>query len=229
MTEKTETEIAFERARDHHPTLARQLETYARGLAERRPVTAAAYQALIETLLRGDAGAGAPKPGDTLPPFALPDETGRLRSSRALLADGPLVVSFNRGSWCPMCWLELSALNDRRDTIRRLGGEIVSIVPETQTYSRRLKSRLGLGFPVLSDIDNAYALTLGLATSLSAEIRQIFVAAGINVGLYQRSDAWFVPIPATLVVGRDGIVRRAYVNADFRQRDDPSELISNLA
>ena len=229
MTVKTATELAFERARATHPALARQLEFYVRELAERHPATASAYQALVETLTRCAAGAAAPKVGDPLSPFVLPDEAGRLRSSDALLADGPLVISFNRGSWCPLCWLELTALNDRRADIARLGGGIVSIVPETATHSRRLKARLGLGFPLLTDLDNACALALGLATSLSAEIREIFIGAGIDIGLYQRNDAWFVPIPATLVVDRTRIVRASYVNADFRQRGDLARLIAALS
>jgi peroxiredoxin len=47
--------------------------------------------------------AGAPgrvlKVGDPAPHFALPDGDGQIVDSRALLAQGPLVVTFYRGRW----------------------------------------------------------------------------------------------------------------------------------
>jgi peroxiredoxin len=227
--ESNDTEAAFALARAAHPTLVGQIAAYAAGLAERHPATSVAYRALVETLIGGEAGVGAPKPGDRLPPFVLPDETGHLLTSEALLAVGPLVVSFNRGSWCPMCWLELTALEALREDVTRRGGEIVSIVPEAAVHCRQLKTRLGLGFPVLSDIDNGYALELGLATSLSNELRELFTVAGIDIGLYQRSDAWFVPIPATFVVDRGGLIRATYVNADFHTRGEPADVLAVLS
>ena len=106
---------------------------------------------------------------------------------------------------------------------------MVSITPEVATFSRRLKSRLGLSFPVLTDLDNGYALELGLAMSISDAVRAVYVKAGIDLGTFQRSDGWFLPIPATLVVDRRGIVRHSYVNADFRERIEPESVPELLA
>jgi len=92
-----------------------------------------------------------------------------------------------------------------------------------------LKARLDLPYPVLTDIDNGYALELGLAIALSAEIRESFTARGLDVGAFQNSDAWFVPIPATYIVDRAGVIREAYVNADFRMRIAAEELPRLLA
>ncbi len=219
---------AFDEARAHSDSLTAQLAYYAKALRERRPEVADAYQRLIETLSRGEAGANAPREGDSLPPFLLPDESGRFVASADLLSARPLVVSFNRGAWCTFCWLELSALGERQREVRRRGGELVAIMPETATYARALKERLGLEFPILSDLDNAYALELGLAIALSPEVREIFRAGGTDLGIYQKNDAWFVPIPATFLVDRHGIVRQSYVNVDFRQRLDPVELLEAL-
>lgn len=229
MTERPTMTPDFEAAAALKAPLKARLEHFAAALRERRPEVAEAYQSLIQTLGRGEAGAAAPKEGDALPSFLLPDETGRLVSLSELLAEGPLVISFNRGNWCSFCRLELLALADSYPEVRRHGGQIVSITPETATYGRRLKARLGLPFPVLSDIDNAYALELGLAIALSPEIRTLLKDAGIDLGLYQRNDAWFVPIPAIFLVDRQGIVREAYVNADFRARFDPARLGDKLS
>ncbi len=209
--------------------LSVQLAAFDAALRARNPAAGEAYDGLAEHLVTVDAGANAPSPGDPLPPFQLPDENGRLLSLAELLASGPLVVSFNRGNWCPYCWLELSALEDCFSAIVEGGGSVVSITPEVATFSRRLKNRLGLSFPVLTDLDNGYALELGLAMSVNDAVRAVYVKVGIDLGTFQRSDGWFLPIPATLVVDRQGIVRHSYVNADFRERIEPRSVPELLA
>ncbi len=219
----------FDAARALDGPLSAQLAAYDALLRARNPAAGEAYHGLVEHLATVDTGANAPSAGDSLPPFQLPDENGRLLSSAELLASGPLVVSFNRGNWCPYCWLELSALEDCSPAIVAGGGSVVSITPEVATFSRRLKSRLGLSFPVVTDLDNGYALELGLAMSLTDAVRAVYLKAGIDLGTFQRSDGWFLPIPATLVVDRQGIVRHSYVNADFRQRIEPASVPELLA
>ncbi len=201
----------------------------AKSLRVSRNTVMLAYQSLIDRLSALEVGAGAPGVGDELPPFVLPDDDGRLVSLADLLANGPLVVSFNRGNWCPFCWLELSALQDCHHAIVEAGASVVSITPEVATFSRRLKNRLGLGFPVLTDLDNGFALELGLAFALTDDVRAIYDGAGIDLGTFQRSEAWFLPIPATLVIDRRGIVRRSYVNADFRERIEPRNVAGFLS
>ena len=183
-----------------------------------------AYQGLVEHLIKVEAGKNAPADGDVLPPFLLPDENGRLLSSVELLAKGPLIVTFNRGNWCPYCWLELSALEEHYAAIVENGGSVVSITPEVATFSRRLKKRLGLSFPVLTDLDNGYALEMCLAIALTDDVRAVYERAGIDLGTFQRSAVWFLPLPATLVIDRQGIIRHAYVNEDFRQRFEPDRI-----
>jgi len=219
----------FDAARALEGPLSAQLHTYDALLRERNPATGDAYQKMVAHLVAAAAGAGAPGVGDMLPHFVLPDEDGRLVASAELIESGPLIVSFNRGNWCPFCWLELSALQDRAGDIAAAGASVVSIIPEVATFSRRLKRRLGLSFPVLTDLDNGYALDLGLAVAVTEDVRAVYDRAGIDLGVLQRSDGWFLPIPATFAVGRDGIVRHAYVNADFRQRFEPDHLPEILA
>lgn len=200
-------------------------------LHERNLAAAQAYQGLVDHLTKVDAGKNAPASGDQLPPFLLPDENGRLISSADLLANGPLVVTFNRGNWCQYCWLELSALEENYPAIVANGGSIVSITPDVATYSRRLKSRLRLSFSVLTDLDAGYSLELGLAIALTDDIRAVYDRVGIELGTFQRSAVCFLPIPATLVIDPQGIVRHSYVNADFRERLEPAsvpEIIAEL-
>ncbi|MDA0655317.1 MAG: peroxiredoxin-like family protein [Proteobacteria bacterium] len=200
MNDTLKTNPNFEKILAEGGPLAQQLDAYATAMKGKNPVIAGAYQSLVDRLIASDAASSAPDFGDELPPFLMPDETGRLVSSADLLKTGPLVISFNRGNWCPFCWLELNALNACYEAICANGGSVVSITPETARYSQQLKTRLGLGFPVLSDLDNGYALELGLVMALSAEIQNLFRNVGTDISEFQKNDAWFVPIPATLVI-----------------------------
>ena len=90
------------------------------------------------------------------------DSDGHLVGLASLVSKGPLVISFNRGPWCDYCGLELHALARAYPEIVALGGEVVSIVPETAKYARTLQQARGLPFRVLTALDLAYALSLGL-------------------------------------------------------------------
>ncbi|WP_276328581.1 redoxin family protein [Nitrospirillum viridazoti] len=61
------------------------------------------HRATAELIASG-AATRALKAGDQAPPFTLNDPDGKPVSSAALLARGPLVVSFYRGVWCPSIW-----------------------------------------------------------------------------------------------------------------------------
>lgn len=220
---------AFEEARALKAPLAEQLAHFSKALSDRNSKVGAAYQTLVEKLERAGTGAEAPKEGDRLPPFLLPDLDGRLVSSQDLLVDGPLVISFNRGNWCPFCWLELAALGDIAEEVKAMGGRIVSITPETAAYNRELKDRLNLPFSFLTDLDNGYGLELGIAMPISDEIRALIEPRGFDLAAYQKNDAWYVPLPAIFIVDRQAIVRKMYVNPDYRQRFDPSPIPAILA
>jgi peroxiredoxin len=229
MVEDPKSNPDFVEARDLDAPLADKLELFTRTLGVRASLVSDAYQTLVDTLTRANTGATAPGEGDRLPPFVLPNEDGRLVSLAEFLANGPVVVSFNRGHWCPFCWLELSSLGDNLGKVRAAGGEIVSIIPETAKYSRLVKKQLDLAFPFLTDLDNGYGLELGVTMPLSAEVRALLEPAGYDLSLYQKNDSWFVPIPATFVVGRDGIIKKSYVNVDYRCRFDPDTLPDIIA
>lgn len=214
----------FETARALEGPLSAQLAKFDGLLNEELPAFWVAYQRLVEHLTKVGVGSNVPASGAPLPPFQLPDEKGRLVSSADLLAKGPLVVTFNRGNWCPYCWLELSALEDNLSAIVANGGSVVSITPEVAPYSQRLKRQLHLSFPVLTDLDNGYALELGLAVALGDDVRSLYESVGIDLGTFQRSSVWLLPLPATLVIDPQGIVRHSYVNANFRKRFDPAGL-----
>src|SRR5262249_54474234 len=179
-------------------------------------------------LVQSGAGESAPKPGEVMPSFLLPDETGRLVNSDDLLARGPLAITFHRGHWCPYCRINLKALVDAQPEIAETGGQLVAIVPDAQEYASEFKSDSNAPFPILIDVDNGYAMSLNLAIWLGEEMQRLLQTIGRALPQYQGNDAWMVPIPATFVVGTDGRITARFVDPDYRKRMAIEDLLSGL-
>lgn len=215
---------AFQRCRDMEGTLGARLEAYAAAGRDIFPAYSQAVDRLVARIRENGGGENAPRPGDPMPPFILPDETGRLVDLPSLIDQGPAVVMFYRGHWCPYCRLNVRAVIEAQDRIKALGGRIAAIMPETQKYAEQFKSESGAPFPVLTDLDNGYALSLNLAIWLGAEIQSLL--SYLDLSDFHGNDGWVLPIPATFVVGRDGLVKARFVDPDFRKRMEIEDLIA---
>jgi peroxiredoxin len=190
--------------------------------------TAEVADRLVARLQQVAAGQLAPQPGESMPPFLLPDEAGRLVSLEGLLTEGPVAVVFHRGHWCPYCRLTAAALQEAEADIAASGGRIVAITPERRGYAARLKAASGASFPVLADLDNGYALSLNLAICMGAELQARMEALGRDLSTYQGNSAWVVPVPATFVVRPDGIIADRHVDPDYRRRMDIGWLVAAM-
>ena len=111
------------------------------------------------------------------------------------------------------------------DRIRDAGGQVVAIMPETQQYAEKFKADSGAPFPVLTDLDNGYALSLNLAIWLGTEIQGLLAH---DLSDFHGNDGWVLPIPATFVVGSDGLVKARFVDPDFRKRMEIDDLLAAL-
>ena len=221
-------EEAFRYCRDMDASLSERLETFANVARTLRPEAQAAVDRMVERLKANNAGEAAPKPGEIMPSFTLPDEAGRLVSLDALLADGPVAVTFHRGHWCPYCRISTRALSEAQDKIKEEGAQIVAIMPEREQFAASLKSDADLHYPVLTDMDNGYALSLNLAFWVGAELEQLMAAGGRDLPRYQGNEAWFLPIPATFVLAGDGTVTARFIDPDYRRRMAIEDLLEAL-
>ena len=216
---------AFQQCRDMEGTLSDQLEAYAAAGREFFPAYGEAVDRLVARIHENGGGENAPRPGEAMPPFLLPDEAGRLVSLKSLLDQGPLAVMFYRGHWCPYCRLNVRAVIQAQDRIKALGAHTVAIMPEMQQFTEKFKVDANAPFPVLTDLDNGYALSLNLAIWLGAEIQRLL---NQDLSSFHGNDGWVLPIPATFVVGRDGLVKARFVDPDFRKRMEIDDLIAAL-
>lgn len=219
---------ALRQCRDMDASVNERLACYARAVNQLTPRFAEAVDRLVERLTQAGAGAAAPMPGDPMPPFRLPDEQGRIISLDELLVKGPLAVTFHRGHWCPYCRININALARVQDEIAATGSQIVAIMPEQQQYAAEFKTDASASFPVLTDLDNGYALSLNLVIWVGAEMEKFLSARSRDLPKYQGNDAWMLPIPATFVVGPDGLVKARFVDPDYRKRMDIDEMLAAL-
>ena len=218
--------LAFQRCRDMEGTLSEQLRAYADVGREIFPAYGEAVDRLVARLAENGGGENAPRPGETMPPFVLPDETGRLVALPSLLEGGPVAVMFFRGHWCPYCRLNMRAVIQAGDRIRAMGAQIVAIMPETQEFTGQFKDNAEAPFPLLTDLDNGYALSLNLAIWLGAEIERLLSYQ--DMARFHGNNGWMLPIPAVFVVGRDGLVKARFVEPDFRKRMAIEDLLEGL-
>lgn len=197
--------------------------------ARQYPDFVAAAEALIARLNASGVGLGAPQVGDEMPPFRLPDDSGRLVGLQDLLAEGPAVVIFHRGHWCPYCQSAGLALAAAEPAVAALGGRMAAILPDRQAYAARFKAQTGAAYPFLTDLDNGYALALNLVFWMGDELATLYQRDGDVIPLYHGNAAWFLPIPATFVVGRDGRVVARFVDPDYRRRMEIDDLVAAVA
>jgi len=231
MTERALSDVleaVFVRCRDLEAPLEDRLKAFTDEVRRLDPDFAATVDALVGRLAEIDAGATAPKVGEPMPRFLLPDEQGRLVRLDDLLGEGPVAIAFHRGHWCPYCRINIDALARAEGEVAAEHRHIAAIVPDRQRFAIWLKSDAKAPFPVLTDMDNGYAMSIGLAISVGDKMKHMMVSSRWDPSVSQGSDNWMLPIPATFIVGTDGIVRARFVDPDYRMRMAIDDLLAAL-
>jgi peroxiredoxin len=229
MAEKTFAELleeTTENSRMMDAPLGERLKAVADEVSRLSPEFAGVVARMVARLEASGVGQSAPQVGERMPDFVLPDEGGALVRLENLLERGPVVVSFHRGHWCPYCRLNADGLARIAPDLKRLGAQIVAISPETHRYAAELKSYANAPFPVLADVDGGYALELNLLFWVGDEKREAMQAGGFDIAPYQGNETWMLPIPATFIVGRDGLIKARYIDPDYRRRADLEVIVA---
>lgn len=131
-------------------------------------------------------------------------------------------ITFYRGTWCPFCNLALAHLQKHLAEFEAKGVTLVAISPELPDTSLSESEKRGLKFPVLSDAGNAYARKLGIVWKQPDSLRPVFDSFGHNLPKRNGDDSLEVPIPTTLLVDGKGVVRNAFIEADYTKRLEPA-------
>jgi peroxiredoxin len=181
-----------------------------------------------------DLEAAMPEPGlrvgEPAPDFVLPNANGREVRLTDLLAQGPVVLVFYRGAWCPYCNLHLHALQETLPLIEARGARLVAVTPQRPDKSRGQVEKDGYPFEILSDLDGrvmkAYRLHFQVPTALGRLYRE---RLSLDLAEFNGPERKVLPVPGTYVIDRQGIVRGAFADTDYRRRMEPAAILDALA
>jgi peroxiredoxin len=218
---------AFARCRDMDGSLGVRLASFTEAARRFGPSLQQAGDRMVARLREHGAGEGAPKRGEPMPAFLLPDDKGHLVSLDDLLARGPVAVTFHRGHWCPFCRISMRALDGAQAEIGN-AAQIIAVMPDRQEFASEFKAEGDGKIPILTDMDNGYAMSLNLAIWVGEEMEREMKRIGVDPAKYQGQEPWMLPIPATFVVGRDGMVHARFVDPDYRIRMAIEEMLAAL-
>jgi peroxiredoxin len=210
-------------------TLSAQLDELTTKLRAMVPAERLAVvdQTIAELVGKGLAGQ-ALKAGNTIPTFELPDGDGMLWRSEDLLRNGPLVIVFFRGRWCAYCNTQLSALQEIHSQIAAHGASLIAISPQTQKHSYLTRDMHKVGFPVLSDAGNVVAKQFGLTYRVPAALQKMYESIMTKLPGYNGDQSWELPLAATYIVQPSGKVSYARVDADWRVRPEPEDILEEV-
>ena len=184
----------------------------------------AAYQQMVRTLRANGMFTGMLDAGQHFPNFVLPSAQGRLVSLAERLAQGPVVLCFFRGEWCPFCKLTAEALAEAEPRLAELGASVLALTPETGGLPDKFARRHGERFTVLADVD----FGVGLAAGVVFKIPPLYRARiqGLDLPLRHGNAAWCLPVPAVFVLAPDGTIAWRFADADFSVRPEPDDIIA---
>lgn len=186
-----------------------------------------AYEQGIEEVRKSGVLETALKVGDRAPDFELPDASGKKVKLSELIARGPVVVTWYRGGWCPYCNIALRGFHKSLPEIRAAGASLVAISPETPDNTMSTAEKNHLDFEVLSDRGNKVAHVYGVAYKIPRVIAEQFKGR-LDLAKHNGDDSGTLPLGATYVIDREGIIRYAFVDVDYRKRAEPSDVLAAL-
>jgi peroxiredoxin len=203
-------------------SIAEQVDTFNEGFTEQiGPQLAAVFDTEQADLRAAGLPDTVVRVGDRLPDADLLTPTGDTTTLQATLGDGPAVLVFYRGAWCPYCNLTLRTYQQELlPELDALGARLVAVSPQTPEGSEAAIANGELAFPVRSDPGNALAAQLGIVTEPSPEARRAHTQLGFDVADSNADETAAVPFPSVFVVDADRVVRFADVQVDYTARTE---------
>jgi len=163
--------------------------------------------------------------GDKAPDFTLKNALKKSVSLFDELKKGPLVLTWYRGGWCPYCNITLHYLQEKLPEIQKAGATLIALTPELPDNSLNTAEKNNLEFNVLSDVHNTIGKEYGVVFKLTDEVAAIY-EAGFGLSAVNGDKNNELPLAATYVIDTDGIIQYAFLDADYRERAEVSEILT---
>ncbi len=210
-------------------SLKEELGTFAQQMSENAP------QEVLETmgaeigkLTESGIMNTALKVGDKAPDFELKDSAGYSINLDDLTEKGAVVISFNRGNWCPFCNIEFKHLQNNISEIKNAGANLVVISPQLPEKSAEIISQNGFDYPILFDRENEVAKKFGIAFILAESLRPIHKAFEMDIPAHNGDESFGLPVPATFVINSNNEIIFAAVNPNWMERAETNEYLAVL-
>ena len=165
------------------------------------------------------------KIGDQAPNFEGLDQNQSTFNLENGLSAGPVLVVFYRGEWCGYCNRYLSELMERKDEFDELNIQIVGMSPEIEENRSKTIEQSGIDFPVLVDKDHLISDAFGLTFDLDEKTKKRYDGYGIDLTQANGNDRYALPVPATYLIDRDGIIRFIHYDPNYSKRADIDEIV----
>ena len=166
--------------------------------------------------------------GDTVPNFSLKNQHQRTVTLYDQLNEGPVVLKFYRGGWCPYCNLELQAWQHELPEVAISGAQLLAVTPESLNNIIHTVRKNALDFSVLHDTNSQVAGAFGISISLSTYLQAFYRSFGLNLSLRNADMRVQLPLPATYVIGTDYTIQYAFADEDYRERAVLSDIVDLL-
>jgi peroxiredoxin len=164
--------------------------------------------------------------GDRAPDFDLTVGSGEVLRLSWLLDVQPAVICFYRGHWDPYSNVHLDAMQQEAPQIRSLGAEVLFVGPETPQNAAKMSEKWGGTIPVLSDADGRVMDAYGISFEVPDYLREDYGRLGFPD--LNPATAWRLPVTATYIVDRLGVIRGAHVDPDYTRRLEIGQILATL-
>ena len=168
------------------------------------------------------------KAGDTAPQINATDNTGNNINLQKLLKKGDVVLIFYRGQWCPYCNRELSRVNDSLSYITAKGATVITVTPETQENIKKTIEKTKASYAIIEDKDLAIMKNYKVNFTVDDATIEKYKGYGIDFAVANGSNGANLPVPATYIIGRNGKIKFAFFNPDYRQRASVKDILDQL-
>lgn len=168
------------------------------------------------------------KVGDVAPMFAAKDQNGKTVDLKQALKNGPVVMLFYRGQWCPFCNKQLSHFADSLSMLTAKGASILAITPETADNVKKTIEKNKSSFPVLEDVGMLIMKQYKVNFAVDENTITKYKGYGIDFDKANGSNGANLPVPATYIIGKDGIIKYVFFNTDYRKRASVQDILNNL-
>jgi peroxiredoxin len=211
-------------------TIAEQVRQLAETMAAQPPSEVmGAFAREQAALAAGDSPEGVINVGTTLPDADLLDPYGASTTLYRSVGDQLSVVVFYRGAWCPYCNIALNSYQSELvPELARRGVRLIAISPQAPDASLSMQEKNGLTFTVLSDPGNQLAKAAGILTAPSSEVRAAQLQLGLDLTAVNADGTIQIPMPTTIIVTADHLVRWVDVHPDYSTRSEPDQILAAL-